>query len=105
MVAQADVSGSTTGIIKAIEQAPAGAVIYVGTEGHLVERLAAQYDDRTVLPLATRYCRTMGMTRMRDLLAVLNSLLAGEPINIVRVSSEIAEGARLALTRMLEASE
>ena len=104
VVAQADASGSTTGIISDIEAAAPGSTIYVGTEGHLVERLGSQYTDRTVLPLATRYCRTMGMTRMRHLLAVLQSLLDGDPINVVNVPGDIAEGARLALERMLEAS-
>ena len=104
VVAQADASGSTTGIIQFVEQAPPGSTIYVGTEQHLVERLNRQYEERTVLPLAPRVCRTMAMTRMRHLLQVLDCLLAGEPRNIVTVEPEIAQWARVALERMLEAS-
>jgi quinolinate synthase len=103
VVALADASGSTTGIIQYVERAPAGSTIYVGTELHLVERLAKQYPDRTILPLARRACRTMGMTRMRHLLAVLDAILAGEPTNVVTVDPETARWARVALERMLEA--
>lgn len=103
VVALADASGSTTGIIQYVEQAPPGSTIYVGTELHLVERLGKQYRDRTILPLARRACRTMGMTRMRHLLAVLDGILVGEPTNVVTVDDETARWARAALERMLEA--
>ena len=39
VVAAADAYGSTTGIIQAVEDAPEGATIVVGTECHLVDRV------------------------------------------------------------------
>jgi len=104
VVALADSYGSTTGIIRFVERAPAGATVVVGTEWHLVNRLAQEHPDKTVLPLAQRGCRTMGMTRMHHLLYILESVLAGEPRHIISVDEETAHWARLALQRMLEAS-
>ena len=104
VVALADSAGSTTGIIRFVEEAPAGSTIVVGTEWHLVNRLAHTYTDRTVLPLARRGCRTMGMTTMRHLLHMLDGIIEGQPRNIVRVAEETARWARVALDRMLEVS-
>lgn len=104
VVALADDYGSTTGIIRFVEQAPPGSTIVVGTEWHLVNRLAQEYEDKTVIPLARRGCRTMGMTRMHHLLYMLDSILSDRARNIVYVAAETARWARLALDRMLEAS-
>ena len=104
VVALADALGSTTAIIRFVEKAPSGSTVYVGTEWHLVNRLSQQYADKTVLPLAQRSCRTMAMTRMPHLLEMLPALLDESPRNVVRVSDDIARGARVDLERMLEAS-
>jgi len=104
VVVKADHVGSTTGIIRYVEQAPAGATIVVGTEWHLVNRLAHEHPDKTVVPLRQVRCKTMGMTSMRDLLYVLDHLLAGQPRHIITVDAETARWARLALERMLQAS-
>jgi quinolinate synthase len=103
VVALADATGSTTGILDFVARAPAGATVVVGTEWHLVNRLRQQFTDRTVLPLAERACRTMAMTRLKHLWYVLDSLLQGEPRHVVSVDTETARWARVALNRMLEA--
>jgi quinolinate synthase len=100
----ADAAGSTTGIIKAVAEAPAGTTIVVGTEVHLVDRLDREYPDKRVVPLARRSCRNMAKTRMRDLLAALDAIQAGKPRNIVRVEEDLARWARVALERMLRIS-
>src|SRR5690606_18392868 len=46
VVLKADMSGSTEGIIKAIETAPAGSRWAIGTEVHLVNRLANEAKKR-----------------------------------------------------------
>ena len=84
--------------------APVGSTIVVGTEWHLVNRLAHEFTDRQVVPLAERQCRTMAMTRLPHLLMALDSILAGSPVNVVQVDEAIAADARLALDRMIEAS-
>jgi quinolinate synthase len=112
VVAKADATGSTTGIIDYVEQAPVGATIVVGTEFHLVNRLAHRYTDRKVVPLAARSCKTMGMTTARHLLRVVDNLLQARDAKDavqrnaaywVRVDDETACWARVALERMLEA--
>jgi quinolinate synthase len=100
----ADRYGSTTGIIRAVERAPAGATVVVGTEYHLVQRLGVEHPDKQVVPLAVSVCSTMAMTRLPHILHALESIMAGEPINVVSVDAETAHWARQALERMLEAS-
>ena len=104
VVARADVVGSTSAIIQAVVQAPIGTVIYIGTEWHLVNRLAQQHPDKLVLPLRRSVCSTMAMTTMRHLLYALDSIIAGQPVGVIQVGEETARWARVALERMLEAS-
>lgn len=104
VVALADQAGSTRAIIEAVEAAPAGATIVVGTEWHLVNRLAHEHPDKRVVPLRRVGCKTMGMTSARDLLYALEAIIAGTPQNVVRVDADTAHWARVALERMLEAS-
>ena len=100
----ADQVGSTDFIIKAVEAAPAGAVIGVGTEIHLVQRLAAEHPDRTVVSLDPLVCPCSTMFRIdaAHLAWVLENLAAGEVVNEIKVDGETAEWARVALERMLE---
>ncbi len=104
VVVEADRYGSTTGIIRVVEQAPAGATIVVGTECHLVERLNNEHPDKLVVPLAASACNTMAMTRLPHVLNVLEHIVAGDVVNVVSVEPETAQWARRALERMLEAS-
>ncbi|MHB9034266.1 MAG: quinolinate synthase NadA [Anaerolineae bacterium] len=104
VVALADSVGSTSGIIQAVAQAPAGTIIYVGTEWHLVNRLHNQYPDKLVLPLRRSVCTTMAMTNARNLLVCLESIAAGQPQGVIQVDEVTATWARIALERMLEAN-
>jgi len=104
VVALSDDAGSTAGILDYVADAPTGSTVYVGTEYHLVERLNAEHPDVEVLPLRRSICGTMAMTRMSHLLAVLESILAREPRNVVSVDADTTRWARVALEKMLEAS-
>jgi len=104
VVALANSSGSTTGIIKFVQEAPSGSTIFVGTEWHLVNRLNRDYPDKTILSLRRSICAAMSMTTMRHLLFVLDGILEGNPPNIVLVEEETARWARVALERMLAVS-
>lgn len=104
VVAKADRAASTTGIIRFVEQTPAGAKIAIGTECNLVNRLQQEHPNKTVVPLRRSACVNMNMTRMTHLLYVLDSILEGKPRNIVTVEKDTAHWARAALERMLEAS-
>jgi quinolinate synthase len=99
VVALADAVGSTSFIVKYVEEAPSGAVILVGTEINLIERLSRQHPDKTVLPLRRSLCPNMYKINPENLLDTLRHL--GEK-NVVTVPEEVKADARLALNRMLE---
>ena len=60
----ADSVGSTEFIVKAIDAAPAGSVIGVGTEIHLVNRLNDETPDKTVVSLDPLVCPCSTMFRI-----------------------------------------
>lgn len=96
----ADAHGSTAQIIKYVEAAPAGTTLVIGTEWHLVDRLARQHCGRlTIVPLRQSVCRNMILTTEAKLLALLEQWPAEQ---IVRVNEPLRVDARQALARMLE---
>ena len=99
----ADRVGSTDYIIRAVSSAPAGSTIAVGTEIHLVDRLAREHPDRTVLSLDPLVCPCSTMFRidLPHLAWVLDGLVAGEVRNRITVDEATAADARVALERML----
>ncbi|MBA2283546.1 MAG: quinolinate synthase NadA [Actinomycetota bacterium] len=103
-VLQADQVGSTDFIIKAIEAAPVGATIAVGTEVHLINRLAQENPDKTVVSLDPLICpcSTMNRIDLPHLCWVLEELVAGRVTNQITVDPDTAEWAKVALQRMLE---
>src|SRR5438309_8359471 len=103
-VAQAaDQIGSTEGIIKAIESAPAGSEWAVGTEIHLVNRLSKTFRDRKVISLDPNVCVCTTMFRItpQHLLWALENLGSGNVVNRISVDERTRHYARLALDRML----
>lgn len=105
VVALADAAGSTEFIIRFAREAPAGARVVVGTEIHLVERLARELaGQKQVVELAYSLCPNMYRINLYNLLWVLDGLAAGPPhwVNRVVVPDRIREEAGLALARMLE---
>ena len=105
---KADAIGSTEGIIRFIEQSPAGSRFAVGTEIHLVNRLAQQAaagdQDKMVITLDDSGCLCTTMFRIspQHLCWTLENLLEGNVVNRIRVPDDIKRGARTALGRMLE---
>ena len=100
----ADAVGSTESIIKKIEEGKPGSMFAVGTEIHLVKRLAQEHPDRFVVSLddCGCLCSTMYRISPQHLCWVLESLLAGQVVNPVQVDEETRHWAHLALDRMLE---
>lgn len=109
----ADLAGSTEFIIKAIRSAPRGSRWAVGTEVHLVNRLASEAKARGVevriLSDCQCLCTTMFRIDQAHLLWVLDHL-AGEfskdktepkVVNAIKVHPEVRRDALLALDRML----
>jgi quinolinate synthase len=100
----ADQVGSTEYIVKAVASAPAGSTIAVGTEIHLVNRLAAEHPDKTVVSLDPLVCpcSTMNRIDLPHLAWALEELVEGRVVNRISVDPETAEWARVALQRMLD---
>ncbi|BBD07759.1 quinolinate synthase NadA [Desulfovibrio ferrophilus] len=100
VVAKADADGSTSFIIKYVEEAPPGAAIYIGTEINLVERLAKQYrNEKLVRPLYPSRCLNMAKTTEEVLAATLQDL---DGIDAVTVPGDVAHKATVAIERMLD---
>lgn len=104
VVQKADLAGSTEFIIKTIEASAPGSKWAVGTEIHLVHRLAKRFEgEKTIRLLAgiQCLCTTMFRVDMKHLLWSLDELAAGRVVNQIRVDPETKALARLALDRML----
>ena len=105
VVQAADDSGSTEYIIDRIAGSPPGSAWAVGTEIHLVSRLAAELaPERTVLTLDPIgcLCSTMFRVSPNHLLWVLDALRDGVVHNRIVVPEREKEWTRVALDRMLE---
>jgi quinolinate synthase len=103
VVQKADLAGSTEFIIKTVREAPAGSKWAIGTEIHLVNRLATAYPDKAVRSLAgiQCLCTTMYRIDLKHLLWCLDELAAGRVVNRISVDPETKRLALMALERML----
>jgi quinolinate synthase len=107
VVQAADDSGSTEYIINQVKASPEGSVWAVGTEVHLVNRLAEEVaPGKTVLSLDQFgcLCSTMFRVSPNHLLWILEGLVAGEVHNRIKVSADIKSWTKVALDRMLSIS-
>ena len=103
VVDQADQAGSTSYIIRQVEQAPAGTKWAIGTELHLVKRLEQLYPEQQIrfLSPVVCMCATMYRIDLAHLCWSLEHLAIGKPVNLIRVDDETAKWAVTALERML----
>jgi quinolinate synthase len=103
---KADDVGSTEHIIQAIERAPAGSSFAVGTEIHLVSRLAKRFAPlgKRVITLDDSGCLCTTMYRIspQHLAWALENLVEGKVVNRIKVDDDVKQWARVALDRMLE---
>lgn len=121
VVDKADLAGSTEFIIRCIERAEPGSAWAIGTEVHLVNRLARAAAARGVSVRILSDCQCLCTTMYRidepHLLWVLDQLCgidpktgedrgmdAGRAVNVVRVHPEVRTLALKALDRMLALS-
>jgi quinolinate synthase len=104
VVELADMAGSTSYIINAIEQAEPGSSWAIGTEMNLVNRIINEHPDKQIISLNPHMCPCLTMNRI-DLPHLVWSLDTLEDTNnIIKVDPEITENAKLALDRMLKNS-
>jgi quinolinate synthase len=103
---KADALGSTERIIKLVEDAPKGSIFAVGTEIHLVNRLAKHFAPlgKTVMTLDDTGCLCTTMYRIspQHLAWALENLVEGRVVNRIQVRDDVKHWARVALDRMLE---
>ena len=105
VVQKADATGSTEKIIRTVREAPSGTKWAVGTEIHLVHRLAEEMKSEGKLVISLEehgcLCSTMFRISQQHLLASLENLLAGQIVNQIVVPDPIKRWAQVALERML----
>lgn len=103
---KADAMGSTERIIAEVDQAPEGTMFAIGTEIHLVNRLAKQYapKGKRIITLDDTGCLCTTMYRISPghLAWALENLVQGQVVNRIHVEDGIKRWARVALDRMLE---
>jgi quinolinate synthase len=103
---KADAMGSTERLIKLVSDAPVGSMFAIGTEIHLVNRLAKQFapNGRKIITLDDTGCLCTTMYRIspQHLAWALENLLEGRVVNRIQVREEVKLWARVALDRMLE---
>ena len=108
VVQAADDSGSTEYILRQVRESPDGSTWAVGTEIHLVNRLANEVaPGKTVVSLDQLgcLCSTMFRVSPNHLLWVLEGLLDGDVYNRVVVPDEQKYWVRVALDRMLSVKD
>jgi quinolinate synthase len=107
VVQAADDSGSTEYILSQVRESAPGSIWAVGTEVHLVHRLAEEVaPDKQVISLdqVGCLCSTMFRVSPNHLLWILDGLVDGDVRNRVTVPDDQKKWARIALDRMLSIS-
>jgi quinolinate synthase len=103
---KADALGSTERLIALVEEAPAGTMFAVGTEIHLVNRMARRFaaEGKRIITLDDTGCLCTTMYRIspQHLAWALENLVEGRVVNRIAVRANVKQWARVALDRMLE---
>jgi quinolinate synthase len=103
---KADALGSTERLIALVDQAPAGQMFAVGTEIHLVNRMARRFaeEGKRIITLDDTGCLCTTMYRIspQHLAWVLENLVEGRVVNRIQVRPSVKRWAKVALDRMLE---
>ena len=103
---KADAMGSTERLIALVEQAPAGQIFAVGTEIHLVNRMARRFaaEGKKIITLDDTGCLCTTMYRIspQHLAWTLENLVEGRVVNRIQVKPGIKKWAKVALDRMME---
>jgi len=103
---KADALGSTERLIALVDQAPEGSIFAVGTEIHLVNRMARRFaaQGKRVITLDDTGCLCTTMYRIspHHLAWALENPVEGRVVNRIQVRPGVKHWARVALDRMLE---
>ncbi|HLK31784.1 MAG TPA: quinolinate synthase NadA [Terriglobales bacterium] len=103
---KADAIGSTEKLLQIVKQSPAGTQFAVGTEIHLVSRMAKEFaaEGKKILTFHDYGCLCTTMFRIspQHLCWALENLVEGNVVNRIQVPADAKRWARSALDRMLE---
>ncbi len=101
---KADGIGSTDQIIKTVKQGKPGSAFAIGTEIHLINRLAKEFPDKHIITLDDSGCLCTTMFRIspQHLCWALENLVDGNVVNPIKVKQDVKRWARVALDKMLE---
>lgn len=103
---KADALGSTERLIRIVEESPSGSSFAIGTEIHLVNRLAKRFAPlgKQIITLDDTGCLCTTMYRIspHHLAWALENLIEGRVVNRIQVREDVKYWARVALDRMLE---
>ena len=107
VVDMSDLNGSTSFIIKTVEESPSGSKWAIGTEVNLVSRLADRFPDKEIHLLAPDLCMCATMYRIspQSLAWSLDNLVEGVVVNEIVVDDDTKHFANIALARMIEMTE
>ena len=107
VVEKSDLNGSTSYIIKTVENAPAGTKWAIGTEVNLVNRLQQRFPDKDIRLLAPDLCMCATMYRIapQNLAWAMENLLEDKIVNEIVVDEETKHYANIALERMIDLTE
>lgn len=107
VVDMSDLDGSTSFIIKTVENAPTGSKWAIGTEVNLVNRLQQRFPDQEIHLLAPDLCMCATMYRIapQNLAWAMDNLVNENVVNEIVVDDETKHYANIALNRMIEMTE
>ncbi|MGB7209575.1 MAG: quinolinate synthase NadA [Pyrinomonadaceae bacterium] len=102
-----DLDGSTSFIIKTVENSPSGSKWAIGTEVNLVNRLQQRFPDKDIRLLAPDLCMCATMYRIapQNLAWAMENLLDGNVVNEIKVEEKTKHFAGIALERMIDMTE
>ncbi len=102
-----DLDGSTSFIIKTVENSPSGSKWAIGTEVNLVNRLQQRFPDKEIRLLAPDLCMCATMYRIapQNLAWAMDNLVDGVIVNEIVVDDETKHFAGIALERMISMTE
>ena len=103
VVQKSDLTGSTAYIVKQIDAAPPGSQWALGTEVHLINRLAHAHPEQKIIVLSECQCLCTTMYRidLPHLCWAIENLAAGNIVNQIKVDPRTCQWAMVALEHML----
>lgn len=107
VVEKSDLDGSTSFIIRTVEESPAGSAWAIGTEVNLVKRLQDRFPDKHIRLLAPDLCMCATMYRIapQNLAWAMDNLANDTVVNEIVVDDETKHYALIALRRMIDLTE